>query len=242
MTMVDLLEEIKLELTGGVLELEIEDATIELIIKKCLRELDKYYDDTSMITVPFSSCIDLSDSELDLKDKVNNIVKVYRTEAMGAAAGENAYNDPLYMQQWMIFSSGAGTMYSLKDYVMNYAAYAELNRLKNTMSTDLSFKLDKINNKLYINSTLSKPWAITIEYVPKLTQVEQIKEEYWVDVLQKLALARTKIVLGRIRTRFTQSNALWTMDGETLLNEGNTELKELEDMLIANSNIIAYVD
>ena len=242
MTMVDLLDEIKLELTGGVLELEIEDATIELIIKKCLRELDKYYDDTSLITIPFSSCIDLSDSELDLKEKVNHIVKVYRTEAMGAAAGENAYNDPLYMQQWMIFSSGNGSMYSLKDYVMNYAAYAELNRLKSSMSTDLSFKLDKINNKLYINSTLSKPHAVTIEYVPKLTQVEQIKEEYWTDVLQRLALARTKIVLGRIRTRFTQSNALWTMDGETLLNEGNTEVKELEDMLIANSNLIAYVD
>ena len=242
MTMVDILDEIKLELTGGVLELEIEDATIELIIKKCLRELDKYYDETSLVTIPFGSCIDLSDSELDLKEKVNHIVKVYRTEAMGAAAGENAYNDPLYMQQWMIFSSGNGSMYSLKDYVMNYAAYAELNRLKNSMSTDLSFKLDKTNNKLYINSTLSKPHAVTIEYVPKLTQVEQIKDEYWTDVLQRLALARTKIVLGRIRTRFTQSNALWTMDGETLLNEGNTELKELEDMLIANSNLIAYVD
>ena len=242
MTMVDLLDEIKLELTGGILELEIEDSTIEFIIKQSLRELDKYYDETTLVTIPFSSCIDLSDSELDLKEKVNHVVKIYRTEAIGAATGENAYNDPLYMQQWMIFSSGNGSMYSLKDYVMNYAAYAELNRLKNTMATDLSFKLDKTNNKLYINSVLSKPDMVTVEYVPRLIQVEQIKDEYWTDVLQRLALARTKIVLGRIRTAFKQSNALWTLDGETLLNEGNTEKKELEDMLIANSNLIAYVD
>ena len=33
----------------------------------------------------------------------------------------------------------------------------------------------------------------------------------------------TKIVLGRIRTRFTQSNPLWTQDGEKLLEEGNSE-------------------
>ena len=242
MTMTDLLDEIKLELTGGVLELEIEDATIELVIKKCLRELDKYWDETAFATVPFASCIDLKGSELDLKEKVNAVIKVYRTEAMGSTQGENQYSDPLYMQQWMIFSSGNGAMYSLHDYVYNYAAYAELNRVRNTLSTDLAYVEDKHNNKLYINCALSKPSMVTIEYVPKLLQVEQIHEEYWIDVLQRLALARTKIILGRIRTRFTQSNALWTMDGETLLNEGNTELKELEDMLITNNNQIAYVD
>jgi hypothetical protein len=42
MTIVDIIEEIKLELTGGVLELEIEDVTIELVVKKALRELQRY--------------------------------------------------------------------------------------------------------------------------------------------------------------------------------------------------------
>ena len=57
-----------------------------------------------------------------------------------------------------------------------------------------------------------------------------------------MATAYTKIVLGRIRTRFTQSSALWTQDGEKLLEEGNTELKELREVLRANDNLIIGID
>lgn len=47
----------------------------------------------------------------------------------------------------------------------------------------------------------------------------------------------TKIQIGRIRTKFTQSNALWSLDGDKLLEEGNTDLKELREMLRANANL-----
>ena len=52
----------------------------------------------------------------------------------------------------------------------------------------------------------------------------------------------TKVALGRIRTRFTQSNALWTQDGERMLEEGNTDLKELREVLRTNSNLIYPLD
>ena len=42
MTMEEVIEEIKLELTGGVLELEIEDSIIEKTVQKALRELQRY--------------------------------------------------------------------------------------------------------------------------------------------------------------------------------------------------------
>ena len=48
-------------------------------------------------------------------------------------------------------------------------------------------------------------------------------------MLTKLSLAIAKVTVGRIRSRYTQSNALWTQDGETLLQEGNEELKELKE-------------
>jgi len=38
----EIIQEVKLELTGGVLELEIEDETIAMVIKKALRELQRY--------------------------------------------------------------------------------------------------------------------------------------------------------------------------------------------------------
>jgi hypothetical protein len=57
-----------------------------------------------------------------------------------------------------------------------------------------------------------------------------------------MCVALTKITLGRIRTRFSQSNALWAQDGEKLLEEGNTELKELREILRTNANLAYSID
>lgn len=238
MTMQDIIAEIKLELTGYVLEMEIDDARIETIVKKSMRELERFWDETTMVTIPFSSCIDLTGSALDLKEKVSTIVKVYRTDSIGDTGG---MSDPMFAQQWMLFSNG-GTMYNLNDYVLNFSAWNTLLKIKNTMSTDLAFKEDKHNNKLYINHYMDTPNRITVEYIPKLTDVEAIKSEYWIDVLIRMSTAMTKIVLGRIRTRFTQSNPIWQQDGEKLLEEGNTEITALREALRQNSNYVYPVD
>lgn len=42
MTKNDIVEEIKLELTGQVLEIELDDSTLDLTINKALRELQRY--------------------------------------------------------------------------------------------------------------------------------------------------------------------------------------------------------
>ena len=201
MKLQDIIDEIKLELTGYVLEMEIEDATIKQVVNKALRELERYWDETTMITVPWAPCIDLTGFNS------SSIVKVYRTSGLGGVEGGTGMIDPAYAQQWMIFSN-AGTMYNIQDYALNYAAWSTLNQIKNTISTDMAFKEDKHNHKLYINNYSSVPNSITIEYIPKLTSVEDIKSDYWIDILIKLCVALTKVVLGRIRTRYTSSNAL----------------------------------
>lgn len=237
MTASDIISEIKLELTGSVLELEIDDETINNIIKKGLREIERYWDETKLITVPFSSCIDLSGFET----KSSAIVKIYRTKSIGDNTSADVMTDPIFAQQWMMFSNG-GTMYNLNDYILNYTSWNTLLQIKNTMSTDLSFKEDKHDNKLYINNYLDIPKYITIEYIPKLTDVEDIQSDYWKDILIRICIALTKIVLGRIRTRFTQSSSLWNQDGETILNEGNQELTELREVLRNNSNLVFGID
>jgi hypothetical protein len=236
----DVIDELKLELTGHILEMEITDETLVSVVKKALRELERFFDESVLITCPFASCIDLNGEFF--KEKVSSIVKVYRTEGVGDSnGGISVMNDPVQMAQFAIFSNG-GTMYSLQDYVMNYASWMSMHQIRNSMSTDLSFKEDRHSNKLYINSANSAPSMITIEYIPKLTSVEDIKSDYWIDILIKYCVALTKVVLGRIRTRFSQSNALWTQDGEKILEEGNTELKELRELLRLNSNMIYLID
>lgn len=239
MKLEDILDEIKLELTGYLLDMEINDETLVAVVKKALRELERFWDETTMITVPFASCIEL-DGEF-FRENVSSIVKVYRTVGVGDSSNISVMNDPIQMAQFAIFSNG-GTMYNLQDYVMNYASWMTMYQIKNTMSTDLAFKEDRHNKKLYISAANGSPGMITIEYIPKLKSVEDIQSDYWIDILIKYCIALTKIVLGRIRTRFTQSNALWTQDGEKILEEGNTELKELREVLRLNSNMIYIID
>lgn len=76
------------------------------------------------------------------------------------------------------------------------------------MSTDLAFRFDKHTNRLYINIAYNKPNYITIEYVPRYNDVSQIVSDYWIDMLIRLAVALTKVTVGTIRRRYTQSNAL----------------------------------
>ena len=235
----EILDEIKIELTGYVLDMEITDETLVSIVKKALRELERFWDETTMLTVPFASCIDLEGEFF--KEKVSSIVKVYRTEGLGDSGGISVMNDPVQMAQFAIFSNG-GTIYNLNDYILNYDSYVTINQMRNTMSTDMAFKEDRHNKKLYINRAMSAPNMVTIEYIPKLNSVEDIQSDYWKDILIKYCIALTKVVLGRIRTRFNQSNALWTQDGDKILEEGNTELKELREILRLNSNMIYLID
>lgn len=240
MTEQDVIEEIKLSLTGGILELEIDDKTIGLVIKKALRILQRYWDESTIINVPFASCIDYTGTPLE---KSCAIIGVYRTVGIGNSedAGNSVTMDPLFTQQWMVFSN-AGTMYNLSDYVLNYAAWSTLTQIRNTMSTDMAWREDKHAHKLYINNNMSNPGTIAIEYIPKLEKVEDIQSDYWQDILVRLSTGMTKQVLGRIRSRFTNSSSLWTNDGDKMLEEGNTETNELLTTLTQNSNLIYPLD
>ena len=238
LTKQEYIEYIKLQLTGEILELEIEDSTIGKFVDNALIELRRYIDQSVLVTVPFAKCIDLTDFNHSA------IIKIYRTEGY---TGDTTVGitestaDPLYAQTWQAFTTG-GNMYNLNNYLMNYISFNTLLQMRSTLSTELTFKEDKSANKLYINSAYDIPTSITIEYIPVYTDVEQITSDYWIDILKRLALAMVKVALGRIRTRFTQSNALWAQDGETLLNEGNEELKELRELLRTNSTYFYPLD
>lgn len=236
MQMQEYVDEIKLELTGNLLALEIDDATIELVVKKAFREVQRFIDTTKLITVPYASCIDLKDS------KVSAVVKVYRAQGYLASeeGGKSSQVDPMQAMQWQVLL-GSGDMYQLNDWVLNYAAWNTMLQIRNTASTDMAFKQDKEAEKLYINA-LDKPSFVTIEYVPKFENVDEITSDYWIDILMRMSVALTKITLGRIRSRYIQSNSLWQQDGDTLLNEGNDELNSLRETLRINSQLVYPID
>lgn len=227
---------IKLELSGNQLQLELKDEDIKWIIKKALRELQRYIDSTRLATVNFSNCIDVSDL------KVSSITAVYRTTG-GVTNSSSWMNDPMYAQRVAYFSYGnINSIGTISNFVSNYAAYSSMAQIRNTLSTDLAFKYDKDTEKLYINVSQGTPDQITIEYVPIYEDVEEIKSDYWIDILLRLSLAMTKVVIGRLRTYSTQQGALFELDGNTILEEGKSELNDLRSILRENSTLFYPVD
>ena len=237
MTLQEYIDEIKLELTGGILELEIPDETIGNVVKKALREIQRYIDSSVFITIPYAPCIDLKDF------KFSAFVNVYRTEGYvgDGISTINGMVDPMYAQRWSIFSNG-GVMYNLQSYILNYMSYNTLLQMRNNATTDLSHIYDKANEKLYINVAYDRPEKITIEYIPIYQDVCEVVSDYWIDILYRMSLAMVKVILGRIRSRYKIQNAQWEQDGETMLEEGNTELKELREVLRTNSTLFYPVD
>ena len=234
----EFIENIKLELTGGILTLELPDETLKKVLDRTLQEVQRFIDVTEFMTIPYASCIDISNT------KISSVSRVYRVEGYVGDTETGApweIMDPMYVQTWMAFTNG-GTMYNLNDYVLNYAAYNTMLQMRNVTTTDIAFKQDHQAGKLYINSGFDRPTAITIEYIPVFESVEDIHSNYWIDIIQRLAIARTKVILGRIRTRYKASSSLWEQDGETMLAEGQEELKNLQEILRTNSQIIYPID
>lgn len=247
-TLQQYIDYIKLSLFADTLDSELSDETIGKFVIAGLQEIQRYIDTPKFITVPFCRCIDLS-SYTDSDGKVHDfnysaIIRIFRTEGYTGDATISASSssvDPMYAQTWMAFSSG-GNSYNLNNYIYNYLSYNTLLQMRNTTSTDLAFMQDKNAKKLYINSQYDNPSYITIEYIPVYQRVEEITSDYWIDILKRISLALVKIALGRVRTRYIQSNALLTDDGATMLQEGNDELKELRETLRSNNSMFLPLD
>ena len=233
MTVDEYIDEIRLKLTGGVLELEIDDDTLKKILQSSFREVKRYYHATALLKVPFKRCIDLSDKH------IKQVVSVHRTEGYlnsGEELSQGSNVDPMYAAQWQILG-GTGNIAGYQDWVSNYASWSMIQQTRSTLSTDLAFRWDKQTQALYINIAMDNPQFIAISYIPDLQDVDEIVSEYWIDILMRLAVANTKLLLGRIRSRYTNSSQLWTQDGETMLAEGNAEISDLREKLMANATL-----
>ena len=227
-------DEVLLKLTGNVLSTELSDTTLTQIINSALREVQRYIDTLKMITVPYSNCIDVSEY------KVSSVVGVRRSEGyMGS--DKSGMNDPLYASQWMLMS-GFGNVGYINNYASNLAAWNTMLQIRNTISTDLAFYFSKPDNKLYINISGSVPEKVTLLYVPRFEDVSEITSDYWQDVLVRMSVAIAKTTVGRVRTKFKQSNALYTLDGDQILEEGNTELANLRQELKDSTQLCYGVD
>lgn len=232
MELKDYIDKIKFQLTGGIIECELDDDGIRKVVNMAMEEMNRYYNVTSLIQVPSSSCIDIVEYP-----QIESIISVHRVSGV---SDSNGVSDPAYISQMQMYNITSN--YYTNDWIYRYLNWSTAQQIANTASTDLDFRYDEINKKLYINFSNGTPSEIVIEYVPKLRDASEVVTNYWQDILLKLSIAHAKIILGRIRTRYTQSNAIWADDGATLLEEGNSELTTLREQLRVATDLVLPLD
>lgn len=233
------ISELKLRLTGGVLDLDISDDALTGCVNSAFRQLQRYIDTTVIQTIPYSQAIDLSNCG------VSSVVRVYRAQGYmdgNSPKGDSFSYDPMYLAAWQALGGMGGMSTSrLSSWVSDIGAFNTQMQIRNTLSTDLVFRFDKHTNLLYINCSMDMPSYITIEFIPRYNDVSQIVSDYWIDILLRLSLAICKQVIGRIRKKFGQSNALWNLDTD-ILAEGLEEEKELQELLRVSSQLTYPLD
>lgn len=211
------------------LDIEIEDQ-LPKCVNRAFREIKRYITTPAYMTVPFNVGKNVG-ATVDLSDKnVYSVIRVFRPDS---------YNS-MSMNQLDVF--GLNLTWSAVTNVNSYANRMLLLQQLNTISTDLDFIWDNHEKKLSV--TMDPPFAnmITIEYVPDYKDVEDIKEVYWVDWILKLATAYAKLVIGRIRSKYTLNSSQYSLDGETMLSEANQEIKDIQDFLRNNVDLAFPID
>lgn len=97
------IDEIRLKLTGSVLDLELDDETLQRVVNSAFREIQRYIDTTRLATIPFSKCLDLSECH------VAAVKAVYRTFGYGDGDNKSSpWVDPAYASQWQLLGGVNG--------------------------------------------------------------------------------------------------------------------------------------
>ena len=220
----DYVNYVKIQLGGSTLKLACENDLQFIVEKIAFEELKNYMQTIHTMTCGFSPIIDLEGKDVAT---VKYILRNVNNSASVTGMDTNLF---IYQTQGQ---------YGINQWAKDQITYNLLiSQVKNTMTTDMDFEYDKVNEKLYIYAQSPIPSAITIGYVPDFKDVEEVYAPYWISYLKRFSVAYAKETEGRIRSKYTINSGTYTLDGEKLLAESQAELSAIRDELNNNVNIM----
>lgn len=224
-TMAEYVDDISFQLGGGVLELEIE-SQLPKCVNKALKEIQRYMTTPKLKTVPYSSTIDCSEWD------VYSIINVRRPNPIyGATYGVGDLD---------VFSLASGVLSSVDP--TYYENRMMLIQQRNTISTDMDFLWEPSTKLLRLSVNPPFPKYVTLEYIPEYHNVEEVTEPFWQDYILQLATAYAKVIIGRIRSKYTLKSSQYELDGKDLVAEGNAEIDKIRDYLRENVDLTFPLD
>ena len=217
-------------LGNQILKIELTDDQVSEIVQMALEELSHYINDTKSITVPYKSVVDTSKWPY----KVSVVNYVMRAQsAINYLPTEQLTTAYIYSAQ-----SGVSTGVNLDQIATAMQAQQNLN----SISTDLDFRFERDEQKLYVTCNAVLPPRITVDYMPEYRNTDEITDPYWINTLKRYSLAMTKVILGRIRSKYTLNSSQYSLDGQTMLSEGLGEINEIRTNLQNNNDSLFVID
>lgn len=109
----------------------------------------------------------------------------------------------------------------------------------NETAGDGHFIFDYGKQLLFCNFNERIPRSITIDYIPEFRTPEDIKESFWVQIMQRYALAKVKLALSQYRGKYKEvAGSPMVLDYDRLQREGEAELNEIKETL--DENVLNY--
>ena len=200
------------------------------------RELKRYMRTSVDKTVPYNTRIDLKKYDI----YPTQILSVNPSTPRIGFTMSSLNTGNVFQLAASLNSGSMSTTTPLNlDPIMNELSLAQL---RNTMSTDLQWRWDRLNEVLYVTHRDPIPTAVTIRYSPDFQDASEIADPAWQDYLIRMAIANMKIALGRARSKYTIEGSNVTLDGDTLLNEGNSELEAIRNEIDTNRSFMVIVN
>lgn len=216
-----IVDRIKLMLGGDVVKIEIPDSTIYQTIGMALDVLGPYIPDTAYATIPFKKCTDLSTYNCE------EVLRVFPGSPLVSPYGIGEEYQFGFNQN--IIGGSTLAAWSSND---SYRLRAVICTTAQAMMPDVNipFDYDRTTHKLYIHNGITKD-AVTIEYIPTVTCIDNLQDSASVKWVYLYALALCKEIVGRIRSKAKSSSVPIQLDGDTLLAEASREKEKLEAQL-----------
>ena len=215
----------------------VEEISVEDGVLIAFQEMKRYMNTPVDITVPYARRIDVEKLGID-PIKICDIFPAYPRIglSMGTIDSGNVFTLAASANAYM-GTSPAGLLNL--DPIMTELGYAQV---RNTLTTERQWQYDPHNKVIYCTYRDPIPAVITIIYVPNYSDVSEIVNQTYINYLIRMSLAFVKIALGRSRSKYTIEGSNVSLDGETLLTEGNAELEAIRQELGTKTNRLVVIN
>lgn len=219
------------ETRGMETKIELDEKDVHMLIEMAMTELVAKVDTPSALILPYSEIIDVSKYHIAAIDFITRAETPY-------AVSDGVSLDPFYLSNSvMVGSTTAGA--NVNSVLQMQAAYAIRAMAQNTVQAELNYFHDLYKQQLIVSYAGSRPAYITILYRPDIKTVEDLPSSVWTTYLIRLATAHGKVIIGRIRAKYSPQGSPFTVNSE-ILQEGLTELEKLYEELapLASSGVV----